>query len=637
MLSRPLMADRNFLRLSLSVAASVMLAIAGLASADPDEAWLTHAPTPAGTKPLLIVALDTSAAMAERIPIAEPYDPLRNYAATVQIAGQCDPGRVYWRRGPGPAPDCASMTGLAIGTSTAGGGLRCDAAREALARHGYFVAARAAQWHPSGHWEALWADSIQDVECRSDRGRHGGDSGQWFATDGPAGPWSQSSASEIDWDAPPLGDSYIFYSGNFLNYLAAGGRTIDASLKDAIVGMLSVAVDSTDELDVGIIRTSDAVPDAEGGFVLLAPVSAATAAGRLPALATDVAASGAAPLAETMTEIAAWLSGGDIRYGDDPHADSAARDPGSPARYQSPYLCPCRPVTVAIATAGMPSQDDGAAQVVENLQGFRELTGGCDGNCLPALAQWLAQSDLRDDLPGRQFAALQWIVPTPAPTLAVAANDRGGGKIEFASDPLAFANVMARSLQQDAAVAAGPQLSAAGMLLADGSTHEPAVIFGLSAPQVRERWLGNLLRYGLQPPQDPLAAPVVIGRDGQAAIDTDTGLPKPGSVSEWSDRADGALLLTGGAAGQLPGASTRRIFSNVSADVLTSSRNRLSIGNPAFSAVLLGLGPNDRQTPGAVIDWLLNQRLLGDPGLQAPASAKQYDTCTSKSAAPTYC
>lgn len=620
MSSRPMMTDRISLRPLLAMAASSLLVIAGQASADPDEAWLTRAPTPPGIRPLLIIALDTSAAMAERIAIAEPYDPMTDYAATVQVAGQCDAQRVYWRRGPGPAPDCASMSGLAPSTGTARGGMQCDAAREALARHGYFVAARAAQWHPSGHWEALRADSIEFVECRSDRGRHGNVAGPWFATDGPSGPWNGAPGGEIDWDAPPLGEPYIFYTGNFLNYLAAGGTTAATSVKDAIAGMLPVAFEATDELDVGVIRTSDGAPDAEGGYVMLAPVPAAAAASRLPALMAEISASAAAPLAEMMTETAAWLSGGAIRYGNDARADGAVRDPQKPAHYQSPFLCPCRPVTIAIATAGRPSQDDDAPQIAENLQAFRELTDGCDGNCLPALAQWLSQADLRADLPGRQFAALQWIVPSPAPALAAAANDRAGGNIEFAGDPLAFANVMARSLQHDAAVAAGPQLSAAGLLVADDSTHEPAVHYALSAPQVRERWLGNLLRYRLQPPQNPLAAPVVIGRDGLAAMDSETGLPKPGSISEWSDQPDGASLLTGGAAGQLADATSRRIFSNVSTDVLTSARNRLTIGNPAFSAPRLGLGSQDRETPDAVISWLLNQRLFGDSGLQAPVS-----------------
>ncbi len=623
---RPRMISCVWMRMLLAAVACGMFASGGEVRADPDEAWLVRAPLPAGIRPLLIVALDTSAAMAERIMIAAPYDPLTNYSSAIETARQCDRQRVYWRRGPGPAPDCSSMSGIAFGNDTARGNLQCEAARDALSRHGYFVAARAAQWHPAGYWGALRADSANDVECRSDRGRDGLEAGPWFATNGPSGPWNTTRAGEINWDSTPLGDPYIFYSGNYLNYLEADVRTAESTVSEAVAAMLAAAIDATDELDVAMFRTSDGVPDAEGGFVLLAPAAAASASTQLPALLAGVAASGAAPLAESMAEIAAWLSGGDIRYGNDTRADNSARDPSNPARYQSPFLCPCRPVTIAFATAGIPSQDEGAQQVVGNLPEFIDLTGGCDGNCLPAMAQWLMQSDLRGDLPGRQFVTLNWVAPSPAPALVAAAIGKSGGRFESAEDPLAFVNVIARSLQHDAAVAADPQLSAAGLLVAEDSTHKPAVIFGLSAPQARARWLGNLLRYGLSSPKDPFSAPAVIGRDGQPAIDPENGMPWPDSSSEWSAQPDGDALLVGGAAGQLPDAASRRLFSDVTTEVLTSSRNRLTRGNTAFTAAILGLGLSDSGSPDAVVSWLLNQRQLGDPGLMAPAIARDTDT-----------
>jgi type IV pilus assembly protein PilY1 len=322
-----------------------------------------------------------------------------------------------------------------------------------------------------------------------------------------------------------------------------------------------------------------------------------------------------------MAEVAAWLPGGAVRYGDDPRADAAARDPENLTRYQSLFTCPCRPITVALVTAGMPSRDDGAAAVAGNWSGFAELTGGCNTSCLPAVAQWLAQSDLSPDLPGRQFASLAWLTTSPLPSAIAESRDQAGGHTESVGDPLAFANIVARALQHDSAVAASAQVSAAGLLAARDSTHEPAVLYGLSAPQPRQRWLGNLLRYGLRAPASPLAAPIVIGRDGEPVFDPVTDLPRPESHSAWSDRPDGAALLSGGAAGQLPAAGLRRLFSDISSEALTSANNRLTPGNRALSRGLLGLGPQDQETPDTVISWLLNQRQLGDPGLRAPASA----------------
>ncbi len=618
---------RKLLRSLPKFAASLTFGFAGLAGADQDEAWLARAPLPADIRPLLVIVLDTSAAMAERIMLAEPYDPRTVYTAAVGATQQCDSQRVYWRRGPGPAPDCATMAGLRMSTTTTQSAMQCDSARDALARRGHFVSARAAQWDPAGrHWGALREDRTDVVECRNDRGRHGREAGQWFATDGPSGPWSAIPASEIDWNAAPHGSPYIFYAGNFLNYLAAAGRPTETTLADAVTEMISVAVDATDELEVAVIRTSDRVPDAEGGFVMLAPVSAAVAAARLPLLLTGLPASGGAPLAETMTEVVAWMSGELVRYGDDARADVAVRDPQDFARYQSPFSSPCRPVTIAVATAGTSLQDEGARPIAEALPGFAELTGGCNASCLPAIAQWLMQSDMRGALPGRQFAALTWVTPTPVPALVAESLNRAGGNVESSGDPLAFANVVARSLQHDAAVAAGAQMSAAGLLLSQESTHEPAVLYGLSAPRTRQRWLGNLLRYGLQAPASPLATPVVIGRDGEPALDPETDLPRHDSSSVWSNRPDGDALLSGGAAGQLPAAESRRLYSDITTDALTSARNRLTPGNASLSAALLGLGPHDQETPDTVISWLLNQRQLGDPGLQAPTSVSYADT-----------
>lgn len=603
----------------LMSAARLSVLFACLAGADQDEAWLGRAPLPAGTNPLLIIVLDTSAAMAGRIRVAVPYDPQIQYRP--DAAQQCDPERVYWRRGPGPAPDCRTSIGLGLRATATAGGMLCDSARAPLARHGYFVASRAAQWRPAGgHWDALSNASAQAVECRDDRGRHGAAAGQWFTANGRAGPWIQAPESEIDWNAAPHGEPYIFYAGNFLNYLAAAASTSETSLATAASVAIAAAVDAASELDVAVIRLSDRRPDAEGGFVLLAPVAAEVADSRLPSLFAGISPTGGAPLAETMTEVAAWLSGAPVRYGEDPRADAAARDPQFPARYRSPFSSPCRPVTIAVVTAGEASEDAGAGFLAGGQSGFNELTGGCDTNCLPALAQWLARSDLRPDLPGRQHAHLAWVSPFPRPALVAASMDQAGGKTEFLDDPLALANIVVRSLQHDAAVPGGAQLSAAGMLPMQQSTHEPAVIYGLSVPQAGERWLGNLLRYALQAPAAPLAPPVVVGSDGEPALDPASGLPYADSISAWSDQADGDALLSGGAAARLPPAELRRLYSDVTDSALTSAANRLTSGNRAFSAEVLGLGPHDTENADQVITWLLDQRRLGDPGLRSPAS-----------------
>lgn len=611
------------------IAASCVLAWAGRAAADSDEAWLARAPLPVEVKPLLVFVLDTSAAMAGSLEMPEPYDPLTDYAVPAGAAENCDPTRIYWRRGPGPAPDCRAMTGLAIAPEAAATGTHCAAARPALGQYGVFVAARAAQWRPAagaGYWGALRADSTDAVECRGDRAVHGSAAGAWYAAHGPQGPWSRDPADEIDWNAPPLADPYIFYTGNFLNYLAAAPRVAETTSAQQVAAGLTATIAATDELDIALVRLSDREPDAQGGFVALAPTAADVAAPRLRAMLDGWSASGAAPLAETLIETTAWLAGDAVLYGNDARADRTARDPADPGRYRSPFTLACRPVMIALLTAALPSQDDDARLAAQTLPGFSELTGGCGENCLSALTLWFARTDLRADLSGRQFAPVGWITPAAPPVLVTAALEAGGGKAESAQDPLAFVNVVARSLQHDAAVAAGPQLSSAGLLRSDHSAHAAAVVYGLSAPQARQRWLGNLLRYGLRAPVNPLDPPLVASQDGEPALDEQNGLPRPDSSSAWSDGPDGDRLLAGGAAARLPAADQRRIYSDLGADPLTAASNRLAPGYPSVSAALLGLSAHDAGTAEQAIAWLLNQPLLGDPGLRAPSIAGDLST-----------
>ena len=130
--------------------------------------------------------------------VRPPYDPATDYAAGVPEETRCDPARVYWRRGAGPAPDCGRMPGLEATPATPDPGLHCAAASGPLARHGVFVAARTAQWQDAaagGYWASPAPTSVLALRCSAD------------------------GASDIDWNRPPLGDPYIFYTGNYLNWL----------------------------------------------------------------------------------------------------------------------------------------------------------------------------------------------------------------------------------------------------------------------------------------------------------------------------------------------------------------------------------------------------------------------------------
>ncbi len=558
--------------------------------ADTDEAWLHRAQLPDGVKPLLGIILDRSTATSRTLSVDEPYDPLRDYGGGLPAGLRCDPAKAYFRRGPGPAPDCARQSGLDLVPVSAAAGLQCDVARAPLARQGFFIASRAAQRHGAGGvgaWGAPQPASANVVECRADRDL------------------------EITWDRPPLGDPYIFYSGNFLNYLRGTHALTERSIADLVSSGLAQALAATGELEVALIRVDDNGPD--GGYVARAPAASELVAAEVQAIAGEPPA-GSAPLAETLVEAAQWLQGGPKRFGQDERSDPAAASPLAPDRYLSPFSHACRPVTLAYLTAGEPSGDELAGTAAGGLHRFDELTGGCETSCLDAIGSWLASADIREDLPGSQTAPVTWITPSPVPPSI-------SGDTSSLADPLAYVNVVARAFQHDAAIAGLPQLSAAGLTPLDSGTGEPGVIFGLTVPVARERWLGNLLSYALRAPAGPLAPPLLVDRDGQTAIDQSSGLPLPGTRSLWSDAPD-SNLLAGGAAGRLPDADARQIHTDVATGRLLDAANRLEPGNDQFDRSAVGLGPTDPETLDDVLAWIAAQRTIGDPGPHSPIVAE---------------
>ena len=599
--------DRFACRCSLLVAA--WLASAAV-RADSDEAWLHRAAVPPGTRPLLALILDRSAATSLSLPTAEDFDPARDYGAELPPGSACDATKAWVRRGTDPLPDCAEHAGIDLLPSAAEHGLHCAAARAAIAATGYFVASRAAQWQAGrdgGHWDAPVAASTGALECRSDRGVHGDTQGDWYAAEGRPAPWSHDAAIEIPWDRPPFADPYVILSGSFLNYLRATGPTASRPIAETMSRRMAAALAATDELDVAILRVDDDGP--QGGYVARAPVASGDAAAELLALAATPA-TGPAPLAETLAEAARWLTGSPRHFGLDARTDPASLAAPDAAAYRSPFEHACRPVSLAYLTAGQASDDDLAAAASNALPRFSAETGGCGADCLATLAAWLGSTDLRADLPAVQSVGTHWIT-------------RDAGAIDAGSrsyaDPLSYVDLVAAAHRRDAAVAASPQLSAAALMPFDGHAGAPGVVFGLTAPRPRERWAGNVLQYGLAAPAGPFEPPLVVDRDGRPAIGTD-GLPRSGTRSFWSDAPD-ASLLTGGAAGRLPLPEARNLYSDVASERIADPANRLEAGNAHILPALLEPDAPTREAADELIESFRALRGLGDPGLQAPAVA----------------
>lgn len=634
-------------RLIAQLALLVLLGCAGLdARAQSDEPWLARAPLPAGMLPLLALIVDTSAAMAEVIATRAPYDPGHDYAEGA--ADPCDPGRIYWRRGPGPAPDCGSAASLPLDSANAQMGFRCQAGRRALARTGTYVTSRAAQWSPhasGGYWHELRPDDDHAVECRADRGVHGSSDGPWYAAQGAAGPWSRDRDDEPRWDAPPLSDSYVFLTGNYLNYLAQPTAAVTVSRYAWMASLVASAAASVDELELAVLRLShDGLPgddEGRGGMVVLAPAALPAAAPSIGRALQGWVPAGPAPLAESLAEAAAWLAGGRLLFGDGAHAapdlplpsTPEVRDPQRPDRYLTPFTGACRPVSVALLTAGAPTADAGAGAAAAELPGFPGTARACDAGCLSALAGWLRDTDLLPALPGSQRAPLFIAAPRPlAPAFREAGHAAGTPVLDL-DDPLTLIMMIAHALQHDAAVASGTRLSAIGTDLMTDGLHGPAAYFGLSVPAAAPRWAGNVRKYRWQAPESSLAAPTIVDGNGDPAFDESGFALRPESRSAWSAGADGADALLGGAAAALPAPTARRVYTDITSNALADPGNRVAASNPALTRDALGLAPRDPRSATDLIAWTLgadvfdadddgerdeSRHAVGDPGLSPP-------------------
>ena len=561
----------------------------------------------------LVIVLDTSAAAARALATPAPYDPGTDYGARLPVERRCDARRVYWRAGPGPAPDCATAGSVSIEAADTTLGLRCDSARTVLPRTGVFVAARLAQWvsgHAGGVWQAPARDHEGALECREDRGRHGAAGGDWYAADGTTS-WTADAGREIDWDAPPFGDVYLLYSGNYLNYLRAGPAAPGSSFDEIVPLRFEAALQSTAALEVTLLRLShDGGPDdaaGQGGMVI-APWSGAgtgTAAGA--ARAALAAAAGAAPLAEATVEALRVASGAAVDFGLESHAAPAeplpshpsSRDPVDPGRYRDPYPHACRPLSVAVVAAGPGSADAGAATHAASLPGLAGLD--CGLTCLPALAMRLPQTDLRPDLPDPQRPQL--IVASPAAeraALAPAARVAGSHWIDLGRADALF-ELVAAALQHDAALLPAVALTPPALLPRDALSHEAAAFVGLTRPEARLQPQGNLRRYGFAATAASDGLPELTGRGGEAVVSASTPALTPDGWSLWSAAPDGTDPLAGGAAALLPAPALRHLYSDLDGDDLGAPGNRVEPGNARLTAQALGL---------ATADGVARERLL---------------------------
>ena len=636
---------------TLAAATAVALLSSAPAGADDTELFVGAAVAAAPSRPNILFIMDTSGSMSTPVTTQVSFDP----AAT--FSGSCRTDRIYWSND-STVPNCSTDRYVNASVFT------CAAAQSNLDSSGIAYVAKAARWRSSkNRWESLSSgDSTSWVECEADAGIHGQTAAatKKYAADGSTnGPWSSNSANKIDW---ARGRPITFYSGNYLNWKAS--PTITRSRLEIMQEVLTTLLTNLDDnVNVGLMRYSN---DGGSGDTLAQGGMVVKEMGKIEdnrtAMQTELNSwdpDGYTPVSETLYEATQYYRGDKVYFGgganattypsvfsksdkftSTPNGDTpsvtAARNASDKTLYDSPADQDCQKNYIVFLTDGLPTADNEANTRIQSLPDFTRINGRatCDGTesngkCADDLSKWLHEADLRPDRPGVQNVTSYWIgfgddVASGTAYLERIAQ-RGGGKYYSAADTAelteAFSEIISKILEQTTTFTS-PTVAVNAFNRTQNLNYLYMSVF---KPATSYRWLGNIKKYRVT--QDGEIRDV----NDNAAVDPNNGFFENGSQSYWSDMADGADAEMGGAAGELKGPATRKIYSDltVNSGALTEDlselkdTDNLTLANLLLLGVVSNVAVSGRPAVGDLVDWAYGHDVLDENGNNDSTEARK--------------
>jgi len=617
----------------LNFASGVTLAALGCAAgADEAEIFVGTGNAVSGERPNILFIMDTSGSMSGNVTTQVPY------SASTDFSGSCADNRVYFVQGTNSSapPACTNDNSVPLAA------FKCDAALTSMASAGYYIADRAAQWR-SSRWRNVQGNTGNSVwvECRADAGIHGNgvNTTNLWARDGSGGPWTSTSGSQITWTQNNSNRSYVFYAGNYVNWLNNGGTITQTRLEI----MQQVASDTITQLaaqgavNVGLMRFSNNEGDgsgcgqtaAQGGMVLreVGPVET-----QAPLLLADIAAlnaDGCTPLSESMYEAYRYLSGGGVTYGLAsrsapgtggllPSILSSREDSPNQNTYKSPLLESCQRNFIVLLTDGLPTADGASNTAIETLiggacAGTESATGG---RCLEEIAKYMYENDLRSTLPQIQNVTTYTIgfaLTGTSGTAAVAklrATAAGAGGVFYeAKDTATLTTVLTnivRSILEFNTSFTAPAVSVNAFNRTQNLNDLYVTVF---RPSETYAWSGNIKKYELA------ANGTIMDATATPAVEITTGFFRNSAQSFWTTGVDGDDVTLGGAAHELPLPADRSIYSDLNTSLaLTAGGNALTTGNAAITAAMLGLVGAEAPGRDPLINWMRGTDVIDTDG-----------------------
>jgi type IV pilus assembly protein PilY1 len=615
------------------------------AIADDTELLLIN-PDQVQTVPNVMLIIDSSGSMGDQEETKEVYNSALAYSGG---ATPCDPAYLYWTEYKNVIPSCASSTKRILKTS-----FLCEDADRRIDGIGSYRG-RMAQ-HRDGasgifsillgladtvHWQKVEPGNETDiVECSKDDGKHGdGTSGSLvFAQRGQdLDPFTSVKKDRINWGSWPTSQSITVFDGNYLNYLENPVTILDSKI-NIVQNTAQAILNSIEGINVGIMRFNNQ----EGGPVLedLQDLDANRA--DLVNTIGLIPSGGWTPVAETVFESALYWRGLPAHYGNlisEHTTDPDALVSTNPPVYEQPTSVACAKNFNVVLTDGAPTQDVGAAALVDNLPnwgatlGYSGCTGTGNGACLDDIAAYLYNDDIDPNLPGVQTVTTHTIgFAIDLPILEEAAL-RGGGNYFRADDVTSLTQALLEIVNdiQDRNLSFAAPAVAVNAFNRTQNLNDLYLTTFKASESVR--WPGNLKKYRVANGQ-------IVDRFDVPAVDPSTGSFYDSAASFWTTGTDGNDITIGGAVENLPAPASRRIFTNNTANNdLTAAANALESSNAtSFTLSDFGLtGADGEPTIEELIRWVSGEDVRDEDLDPATTVMKQMgDPLHSQPAAVVY-
>lgn len=459
-----------------------------------------------------------------------------------------------------------------------------------------------------GTWASLsrQENAPTHVECRDDVISNNTDNGVGISAGYPQDDVANGSEygvaidPSVDWG----GESYTFYTSHYLDWYYDDSLIEDKTRMEIAQDVVSSLIRTNTGIDFGLMEFNSNQSSTNNGARVIGRIFASlnndertTHRSNLISMIEGMSADGATPLCESMYEAYRYLSGSDVLWGDNrrtgdsyPPDDAQARD--LLAENNGTYISPasdCAYTYVILMTDGLPTNDEGANTYIENLTGktcsdYQYDSGqGMRKNCLPELAEYMANNDLdSDETNGKQYGITYTIGFTTDQTLLSDTAERGKGEYYTANDAQelteAFQGALTSILSKETTFTS----PAVAVDTFTRTQSRDEVFYAMFKPDDSVDWIGNIKKLKLDITDGNAS---LEDANGNAAIDPATGYIKDSAITFWGPAIqDGGLVEKGGVGALLASRdpATRSLYIDTGANGELEAFNTTNITADAF-------------------------------------------------------